>query len=240
MRRRFPLSARSSATTWCCSAARRTPSGAGQNPATRSGSRSQASTHPASRGRSPLAGEDSAAALPAGPYTVKISGHQTVELHNVLVGDVWLCGGQSNMQVPLRCARNGEEEVKAANYPEIRFFSVAPHSAYHHTDVRGGNVESGFARDGGSSFGGRVLLCAQGPAGDPRSDRSGGGRPRRNSGGGLDQRRRASPAEGFRRPAGGTRATDCGRRAGVRQLRHALVRPVRHRAQGKLGCAGFR
>src|ERR1035437_8905495 len=31
-----------------------------------------------------------------GPYTIKISGHQTAELHNVLVGDVWLCGGQSN------------------------------------------------------------------------------------------------------------------------------------------------
>jgi sialate O-acetylesterase len=70
-----------------------------------------------------------------GPYTVKISGHQSVELHNVLVGDVWLCGGQSNMQVSLRSAKNGEEEVKAANFPEIRFFSVAPHSAYHHTDV---------------------------------------------------------------------------------------------------------
>ena len=71
----------------------------------------------------------------AGPYTIKISGHQTVELHNVLVGDVWLCGGQSNMQVPLRFARNGEEEAKTANYPEIRFFSVAAHPAYHHTDV---------------------------------------------------------------------------------------------------------
>jgi sialate O-acetylesterase len=70
-----------------------------------------------------------------GPYTIKISGHQTVELHNVLVGDVWLCGGQSNMQVPLPFARNGEGEVKTANYPEIRFFSVAPRSAYHHTAV---------------------------------------------------------------------------------------------------------
>jgi len=70
-----------------------------------------------------------------GPYTIKISGSQTVELQNVLVGDVWLCGGQSNMQVSLRFARNGEEEVKAANYPEIRFFSVAPHPAYHHTDI---------------------------------------------------------------------------------------------------------
>ena len=72
---------------------------------------------------------------PGGPYTVKISGHETRELHNVLVGDVWLCGGQSNMGVPLRMARNGEEEVKAANYPEIRFYSVASHVAYHHTDV---------------------------------------------------------------------------------------------------------
>ncbi len=70
-----------------------------------------------------------------GPYTVTIIGRQTMELHNVLVGDVWLCGGQSNMQVPLRFARNGEEEVRAANYPEIRFFSVASHAAYHHTDL---------------------------------------------------------------------------------------------------------
>lgn len=75
----------------------------------------------------------------AGPYTVKITGHQTAELHNVLVGDVWLCGGQSNMGVPLRFARNGEEEVKAANYPDIRFFSVAGHAAYRHTDLVEGN-----------------------------------------------------------------------------------------------------
>ena len=39
------------------------------------------------------------------------------------------------MQVSLRAARNGEEEVKAANYPEIRYFTVAAHPAYHHTDM---------------------------------------------------------------------------------------------------------
>jgi sialate O-acetylesterase len=70
-----------------------------------------------------------------GPYTLTITGHQTVELHNVLVGDVWLCGGQSNMQLPLRFTRNGDEEVKAANYPQIRFFTVAAHPAYRHTDI---------------------------------------------------------------------------------------------------------
>lgn len=74
-----------------------------------------------------------------GPYTMTIKGHQTAELHNVLVGDVWLCGGQSNMQVPLPWARNGADEVKAANYPEIRFFTVADHVAYHPTNTVGGS-----------------------------------------------------------------------------------------------------
>ena len=49
-----------------------------------------------------------------GPYTVKIAGHETAELHNVMVGDVWLCGGQSNIGLPLRFALNGADEVKAA------------------------------------------------------------------------------------------------------------------------------
>ena len=71
----------------------------------------------------------------AGPYNLRIQGPQIVELHNVLVGDVWLCGGQSNMQEGLGSARNGEEEVKAANFPKTRFFSVAPHPSYQHTDL---------------------------------------------------------------------------------------------------------
>ena len=73
-----------------------------------------------------------------GPYTVKISGPQTVELNNVLVGDVWLCGGQSNMGLPLRFARTGVDDAKTANFPEIRFFSVVGNPAYRHTDLIGG------------------------------------------------------------------------------------------------------
>lgn len=70
-----------------------------------------------------------------GPYTLKITGsHQTVELHNVLVGDVWICGGQSNMEFRLRGAKNSDQEIEAANLPEIHFFTVAQRSAYHHTD----------------------------------------------------------------------------------------------------------
>lgn len=72
-----------------------------------------------------------AAPAPGGPYTVKITGpDQNVVLHEVLVGDVWLCGGQSNMELGLGRARNGAEEIKAAEHPEIRLFMVQKHVAY--------------------------------------------------------------------------------------------------------------
>jgi len=62
--------------------------------------------------------------------TVRISGPQNVEFRDVLVGDVWLCGGQSNMEFPLSRARNGDEEIKAGDHPRIRFFKVKSQPAY--------------------------------------------------------------------------------------------------------------
>lgn len=71
------------------------------------------------------------APAPGGPYTVKISGtEQSMVLHEVLVGDVWLCGGQSNMELGLSRARNGADEIKAANHPEIRLFTVKQRVTY--------------------------------------------------------------------------------------------------------------
>jgi sialate O-acetylesterase len=70
-----------------------------------------------------------------GPYVLKIDGAQHVELTNVLVGDVWLCGGQSNMELPLSRTRNGQQEISNANYPEIRFFKVQSHTAYSRAAV---------------------------------------------------------------------------------------------------------
>ena len=68
---------------------------------------------------------------PGGPYTVKITGpEQSVVLHEVLVGDVWLCGGQSNMELGLGRTRNGDEEIKLASHPEIRLFMVRQHVSY--------------------------------------------------------------------------------------------------------------
>jgi sialate O-acetylesterase len=69
-----------------------------------------------------------------GPYTMKVSdGQQSVVFHNVMIGDVWICGGQSNMEVPLRFTDNAAQVVKKANYPNIRYFTVAEHSAYRPT-----------------------------------------------------------------------------------------------------------
>ncbi len=66
---------------------------------------------------------------PGGPYNVVIDGPHHIEFHEVLVGDVWLCGGQSNMEMGLGAARNGSEEVKAADHPRIRLFVVKQQTA---------------------------------------------------------------------------------------------------------------
>jgi sialate O-acetylesterase len=65
-----------------------------------------------------------------GPYHLKITGPQSRELEDVLVGDVWLCGGQSNMELPLSRTRNGEEEIKKADHPLLRLFTVKSQSGY--------------------------------------------------------------------------------------------------------------
>ena len=65
------------------------------------------------------------AALPAGgPYTMTVTGPQTAAVQDVLLGDVWICSGQSNMQMTVNDSLNAKEEIAAANYPRIRFFSV--------------------------------------------------------------------------------------------------------------------
>ena len=59
-----------------------------------------------------------------GPFTLTISGKNKIELANVLVGEVWICSGQSNMQWQLRQTDNAEAEIANAKYPMIRLFTV--------------------------------------------------------------------------------------------------------------------
>jgi hypothetical protein len=55
------------------------------------------------------------------PRSITVTGnHRTFVLENVLVGDVWLLGGQSNMKFPLERVENGQLEIVSANYPEER------------------------------------------------------------------------------------------------------------------------
>ncbi len=60
-----------------------------------------------------------------GPHVMKIVGETTVTLADVLIGDVWLCSGQSNMEMPVRRTDNAEQEIAQANHPRIRLFQVA-------------------------------------------------------------------------------------------------------------------
>jgi len=60
-----------------------------------------------------------------GPFTLKVAGKDsTIQRKNVLVGEVWVCSGQSNMEWSVRRATNPDEEIANAQYPEIRLFTV--------------------------------------------------------------------------------------------------------------------
>ena len=66
-------------------------------------------------------------ALPAGgPHEIQIQGSVSVTVKDVLVGEVWVCSGQSNMEWNVAQSNNPQEEIAAANYPRIRHIKV-PH-----------------------------------------------------------------------------------------------------------------
>ena len=61
-----------------------------------------------------------------GPYELAVAGkNNRLTLRNVLVGEVWVGSGQSNMEWPVSRSDNAQEEIAAAKYPKIRLFSVA-------------------------------------------------------------------------------------------------------------------
>ncbi|MBM3859553.1 MAG: sialate O-acetylesterase [Verrucomicrobia bacterium] len=60
----------------------------------------------------------------AEPQTMVIQGENTVEIKNILVGEVWIASGQSNMQWPLSQTSNATQDIAAAKDPQLRLFSV--------------------------------------------------------------------------------------------------------------------
>lgn len=66
--------------------------------------------------------------MSARPIDLVVAGKTNrLTFHDVLVGDVWLCSGQSNMEFATGRANNATEALPRANHPEIRFFLVANH-----------------------------------------------------------------------------------------------------------------
>jgi sialate O-acetylesterase len=59
-----------------------------------------------------------------GPFTLTLAGDNTITLTNILVGEVWVCSGQSNMEFPLNRAVNGAEAIAAAQDSQLRLFTV--------------------------------------------------------------------------------------------------------------------
>jgi sialate O-acetylesterase len=62
-----------------------------------------------------------------GPFPLSIKGTNTITLNDVLVGDVWVASGQSNMEFPMTGLTNAPAEIDAARYPQIRILRVEHH-----------------------------------------------------------------------------------------------------------------
>src|SRR5687768_9751849 len=59
-----------------------------------------------------------------GPHTLTIEGNNKIELKNVLVGEVWIASGQSNMQWSIKDSADPEKTTAEATHPQIRLFTV--------------------------------------------------------------------------------------------------------------------
>ncbi len=76
---------------------------------------------------------------PGGPYTMTVKGANTIELSNILVGEVWVCAGQSNIQRMVYKCANAEEEIANADFPKIRLFNAPKgHADSPQADFPGG------------------------------------------------------------------------------------------------------
>jgi len=69
-------------------------------------------------------GAGAAKSVAAGDGAGARAGASTITVRDILVGEVWVCSGQSNMEMALFSARDAGAEVAAANYPKIRMFTV--------------------------------------------------------------------------------------------------------------------
>jgi sialate O-acetylesterase len=102
----------------------------------------QGKTYPATTGADGQWHVQLPAMKAGGPYELKIDASNHLVLKDVLLGDVWYCAGQSNMELPMRRVRDKyPQEVATANNPRIRQFDVPMRYAFNgpKADVTGGS-----------------------------------------------------------------------------------------------------
>lgn len=64
-----------------------------------------------------------------GPYRMTIAGRNTIELHDIMVGEVWIASGQSNMQMQLHLTEHAARDIAESDDPQLRVFTVPIHAA---------------------------------------------------------------------------------------------------------------
>ena len=74
--------------------------------------------------------------MPAGgPYELKVAGPNKITMRDLMVGEVWLASGQSNMEIGLGVAKNYPQELAAADHPLLRIFTVTRNPQADPTDA---------------------------------------------------------------------------------------------------------
>ena len=91
-----------------------------------------------------------------GPYNITIKGSSTVTINDVLIGEVWVCSGQSNMQIPLRGGLDGNfiegglDAIVNSKNDRIRFFTVKQNTSVKPLDNVKGRWEKAAPSTSGS------------------------------------------------------------------------------------------
>ena len=91
-----------------------------------------------------------------GPHAITIKGSSIVTINDVLIGEVWVCSGQSNMQVPLSCGLDGNfikgglDAIVNSKNDRIRFFTVKQNSSLKPLDNVKGRWEKAAPSTSGS------------------------------------------------------------------------------------------
>ncbi|MES1249952.1 MAG: sialate O-acetylesterase [Chitinophaga rupis] len=75
-----------------------------------------------------------------GPFIIDVAGTNSIHLQDILIGEVWLCSGQSHMVISLKSSEHAEKEIAQANFPAIRYFSVTRQYANRKFDDSPGAV----------------------------------------------------------------------------------------------------